>query len=97
MAGVTTRVFELICNLKKLISFTETKKTVHLNLKAFALLVVIVCSLIPVYGAYKFLQKKMNPRESGRRFLLYLFAIFTLIFAYTFGLVFIIKYLLPGA
>jgi hypothetical protein len=53
--------------------------------------------LIPVYILYKYLQKKIRPRESMGRLLLYLATGSFLIFLYTFLLVFAIRMLFPGA
>jgi len=46
---------------------------------------------------YKYLQKVMQPKESLGRFLCWILAMFVVIFAYTFLLVFGIKMLFPGA
>ena len=67
------------------------------RLKAFAILGIIVLSLIPVYLLYKYLQRVMRPRESMRRFLFWLLTVFLLIFAYTFVIVLLIKMIFPGA
>jgi|CXWL01.1.fsa_nt_gi RsiW-degrading membrane proteinase PrsW (M82 family) len=68
-----------------------------MKLKAAAILLIIVFSLIPGYLVYKYLQKAMRPRESMRRFIIWLLAAFALIFAYTFLVVFAIKMLFPEA
>ncbi|MEK7225986.1 MAG: hypothetical protein AAB221_09915 [Bacteroidota bacterium] len=68
-----------------------------MKLKSLAILFIIIVSLFPVYLLYKYLQKRIQPRESARRFLYWLLASFAMIFAYTFLLVFLIKMLFPEA
>ena len=65
--------------------------------KALLILVIIIASLLPVYMVYKYLGRVMKPRESGRNFLLWLLAVLTIIFAYTFLVVLVIRLLFPGA
>jgi hypothetical protein len=72
-------------------------KVFGLKLKAFAILAIILFSLFPVYLLYRYLQKIIRPQESMKRFILCLLAVFTLIFVYSFSLVFIIKIMFPGA
>jgi len=68
-----------------------------MRLQAVTILLIIIASLLPVYMLYKYLQKIMQPKESMRKFLLWLLVNFILIFGYTFLLVFVIKLLFPGA
>jgi hypothetical protein len=68
-----------------------------MQLKAIAISGIIFCSLIPVYLLYKYLQKKIRPKESMGRLFLYLFAGFAMVFVYTFIIVFIIKKIFPEA
>ena len=68
-----------------------------MKLKALAILLIIIVSLIPVYFFNKNLQKIIKPRESLGRLFLYLLLGFVLIFVYTFLVVFIIKKLFPDA
>jgi hypothetical protein len=68
-----------------------------MKVKAIAILVAIVLSLLPVYLANKYLQKIIQPGGSLKKFLLYLAVIFLLIFVYTFLLVFIIRLIFPDA
>jgi len=68
-----------------------------LKLKAILILALILVSLLPMYALYNYLQKKMKPRESAGGFLSWLLVNFILIFAYTFLLVFAIKWVFPGA
>ena len=68
-----------------------------LKLKAVAILLLIIFSLIPVYMLYKYLEKTMRPRESMKKFIFWLVTELALVFAYTFLLVFIIRMLFPGA
>ena len=68
-----------------------------MKLKAIAILLIIVLSLIPFYQLYKYLQVAMRPKDSIQRFFLWLLTNFILIFAYTFLIVFIIKWLFPAA
>ena len=65
--------------------------------KALLILVIIVASLLPVYMVYKYLGRVMKPRESGRMFLLWLLAVLSLVFVYTFLVVLVIRLLFPGA
>jgi uncharacterized membrane protein len=67
------------------------------KVKSVAILGIIILSLLPVYLLYKYLQQRMKPKESLRRFLLWMLTMFILIFAYTFLLVFVIRLLFPGA
>jgi len=68
-----------------------------MKLKAVAILLIIIFSLIPVYMLYKYLQKVMRPKRSPGLFLLWLVTNFIVIFGYTFLVVFIIRLLFPGA
>lgn len=68
-----------------------------MKIKEAAIMGIIIGSLIPVYMLYKYLQRKMRPRESGKRLVIWLLLSFALIFGYSFLLVFIIKMLFPGA
>jgi hypothetical protein len=68
-----------------------------MKLKALAILAIIICSFLPVYLFYKYLQKTIRPRESMTRLFLYITAGFVLVFVYTFLLVFVIKKIFPGA
>ena len=65
--------------------------------KALLILLIIIVSLFPVYLFNKWLQVRMRPRDSLTSLFLYLFAGFTLVFIYTFLLVFLIKKLFPAA
>ncbi|MGQ0738183.1 MAG: hypothetical protein ACT4OJ_03910 [Bacteroidota bacterium] len=68
-----------------------------MKLKALMILVIIIVSLLPVYLIYKHLQRVMQPRASGRKFLLWLLTVLSIIFVYTFLLVLTIRLLFPGA
>lgn len=68
-----------------------------MKLKALGILLIIIVSLLPMYFLYKYVEKVTRPKESMRRFLLWLLASFVLIFTYTFLLVFLIKLAFPGA
>ncbi|MEO6611960.1 MAG: hypothetical protein ABIT05_11520 [Chitinophagaceae bacterium] len=68
-----------------------------MKLKGAIVLLIIVLSLIPVYGLYKYLARVTRPKESLQRFALWLFLVLALVFIYTFLLVFSIKMLFPGA
>jgi|GEM_PF-1114325 len=68
-----------------------------MKLKALMILVIIIASLLPVYMVCNYLQRVMKPRESGRKFLLWVLAVFSVIFVYTFLLVLVIRLLFPGA
>jgi hypothetical protein len=58
---------------------------------------LILLSLIPVYLLYKWLEKRIRPRESPKAFLGWLVSVLVLIFAYTFLVVLVIRLLFPGA
>jgi hypothetical protein len=58
---------------------------------------IIVISLLPFYFLYKYLEKRIRPKESGRRFLCWLLAELALVFVFTFLIVFIIKLIFPKA
>ena len=68
-----------------------------MRLKAVAILLIIILSLLPMFMLYKYLQRVMRPRESMSRFLLWLLTNFILIFLYTFSIVFAIRLLFPKA
>jgi hypothetical protein len=68
-----------------------------MKLKAFAIVAIIILSLIPLYILYKYIERKIQPRESFRNFGVWLIAVMVLIFAFSFLLVFIIRTLFPGA
>jgi hypothetical protein len=58
---------------------------------------IILISLAPVYVFYSWIRKRIRPESSMGRLLFFLLAGFTLVFAYTFLVVFIIKLLFPDA
>jgi hypothetical protein len=68
-----------------------------MKLKALAILVIILVSLIPVYSLNWYLQKIIKPKESMARLFLYLLSVFLLVFAYTFLVVLVIRKLFPVA
>jgi uncharacterized membrane protein YidH (DUF202 family) len=70
---------------------------VTVKLKAIAILLIIIVSLLPVYLFYKWLEKKLQPKESFRRFLIFLFIVLAVIFCYTFLVVLLIHLVFPGA
>jgi len=67
------------------------------KLKAIAILLIILVSLIPVYWLNKKLQSTIRPKESLARLFLYILSGFALVFIYTFLVVFIVKKLFRGA
>jgi len=68
-----------------------------MKLKTLAIMAIIIVSLFPVYLLYGYLRRALEPERSPRRFLLWLMAVFTLIFVYTFLVVLIIRLVFPGA
>lgn len=68
-----------------------------MKLKAVAIVLLIIFSLLPAYWLFKYLLQVMRPKESGLRFIGWLLANFLLIFSYTFLIVFVIKLLFPRA
>ena len=59
-------------------------------------LLLIIIGGIPAWLINKFLLKTMRPRESFRRFLLYVLAALAIAFAYTFIWVFVLlKFIAP--
>ena len=72
-------------------------KRIFVKTKGAIIVGIIVLSLLPVYVFYKYLQRVMRPKESGKRLVLWLLASFALIFAYTFLVVFLIKMIFPEA
>jgi len=68
-----------------------------MKLKALMILVIIIASLLPVYMVYNYLQRVLQPRESGRKFLLWLFVVLSIVFVYTFLVVLVIRLMFPGA
>ncbi|MEO7983150.1 MAG: hypothetical protein ABI688_03605 [Bacteroidota bacterium] len=68
-----------------------------MKFKALIILLIIIFSLLPLYALYKYLLKRLRPRESMTRFLCWLLANLILIFASTFLVVFVIRLLFPGA
>jgi hypothetical protein len=61
------------------------------------IVLMIIVSLLPANWLYKFIERKIDPRRSGKRFLAWLLLVFIFIFAYTFLVVFIIRLVFPGA
>lgn len=68
-----------------------------MRLKEVSILILIMLSLLLVYSSYKYLEKVMWPRESLRRFLLWVVAVLGMVLVYTFFVVLIIKLVFPGA
>jgi hypothetical protein len=56
---------------------------------------VILISLAPVFYINRIIQKKIEPRKSGKRLLIYMLVTFALVFAYTFLIVWAISHLIP--
>lgn len=65
--------------------------------KAIVILLIILASLAPIYSINKYLQKILRPRESLGRLFSYLLSGMLLVFVYTLLLVFLIKWIFPGA
>jgi hypothetical protein len=70
---------------------------VWVKMKAIAILLIIIVSLLPVYLLYKWLELKMRPKESLGRFLLFMITVLAIIFSYTFLVVLLIHLVFPGA
>lgn len=66
-----------------------------MKLKAIAIFLIIILSLIPIYILYKYMERKMKPRESFGHFFIWMLTILTLIFVFTFCIVFVIQMLFP--
>jgi hypothetical protein len=62
-----------------------------MNLKGAFIVLLIIASLLPAHYLYKYLANKIEPRRSGKRFLLWMISVFVLIFLYTFLVVFLIR------
>jgi len=56
---------------------------------------VALLSVIPVYYFNRYLQRKLQPRQSFGRLMLYILSGFILVFAYTFLTVKVILWLFP--
>lgn len=59
------------------------------------IILFLLLSLLPAYSLNQWLQKKIQPRKSFGRFLLYIFTAFVLVFVYTFVVVWCIGKLFP--
>jgi hypothetical protein len=60
-------------------------------------MLILLFSLLPVFKINKALMKIILPRESIIRLLFYMVAAFGFVFAYTFGIVWVISHLFPPA
>ncbi|MBL0335555.1 MAG: hypothetical protein IPP73_09675 [Chitinophagaceae bacterium] len=67
------------------------------RVKGMLIILIILLAIIPVRLCMKWMERRIRPRESGRRFLYYLLLVFGLIFVSTFLVVFGIRLLFPGA
>jgi uncharacterized membrane protein YidH (DUF202 family) len=65
--------------------------------RSLLIVALIVISLLPLYLLYKWLEVKMNPRQSLQRFFGFTAVMFVVVFVYTFLLVFCIRLIFPGA
>jgi hypothetical protein len=65
--------------------------------RSLMIVALILLSLLPLYLLYKWLQVKMNPRQSLQHFFGFMAVMFVVVFVYTFLLVFSIRLLFPGA
>jgi|GEM_PF-1737131 len=54
---------------------------------------VILISVTPVFYVNRILQKRIEPRRSGKRLLIYMLGALTLVFAYTFLIVWMVGHL----
>ena len=68
-----------------------------MKLKAIAIFLIIILSFIPIYMLYKKLVLKMRPKESFGHFFIWMITILSLVFVFTFCIVFVIKILFPTA
>jgi len=68
-----------------------------MKLKSLAIMGMILLSLLPLFLLYQWLQRKLNPRKSLQRFLLFTAVMFVVVFSYTFLLVLGIRLIFPGA
>ncbi len=66
-------------------------------MKSLMVMGLILLSLLPLFLLYKWLQVKLNPRQSLQRFFGFMAVMFVVVFLYTFLLVFGIRLVLPGA
>lgn len=66
-----------------------------MKLRSLTILFIIVLSLLPAFYINRVLQKKMQPRKSLIRLLVYLLSSFVLVFLYVFLLVWAIGHLFP--
>jgi hypothetical protein len=66
-----------------------------MKLRSFIILIVLVLSMILIFYANKLLQRRIQPRRTFLRFLIYIISAFAVIFIYTFFVVWIIAYLFP--
>ncbi len=65
--------------------------------RSLMIVALILLSLLPLYLLYKWLQVKMNPRQSLPHFFGFMVVMFVIVFVYTFLLVFSIRFIFPGA
>jgi len=68
-----------------------------MKLKAIIILLIITCSIIPLYFFYKYIQRIIRPKESMGRLFLYLMSGFALVFIYSFLIGLLVKMLFPTA
>jgi hypothetical protein len=67
-----------------------------MKLRGLIILLIIVLSLVPLYGLYKYSERVTRPKKSLQRFVLWLLLVMMLVLTYTFLVVFLIKMLFPG-
>jgi hypothetical protein len=66
-----------------------------MKLRSLAIFLIILFSLMPAFYMIKFLQRKLQPRESFLRLMFYLLSSFALVFVYAFLLVWAVAHLFP--
>ena len=67
------------------------------RLKGLLIILLIAASLLPFYMAYSWIERKVKPRWSLRRFFLWLFLELLLVGCFTFLVVLLLRLVFPGA
>lgn len=67
------------------------------KLNSILILLLLALALVPMYYGQKILQKKLEPRRSLLRLLMYMLTVLLIVFAYSFLLVWCAGKLIPHA
>jgi hypothetical protein len=66
-----------------------------MTLRALAIWALLIFFLVPVFALHLQIEKKIRPKQSAFRLLIYILSAFCFVFVYAFSIVWIVSHLFP--